>query len=552
MHNKKYFSMSVLGLFAFIAPLLLIAPAHAGAAADISDVAQNVTLSAERLPGLISGVSYLLALLFGVTGILKLREHVENPNQTPLRTPLIRFIAGGGLLALPIVLEAATRTIGNPALTFGFSAAMDAFTSTLGGVITSATGAGVGGGINDLMANIIASISGLPGIVTAISYLMGLLACVTGILKIKDHVENPDRVELKEGVIRLLLGGALFAIPTIFQAVQTTITGTGASIGLAVDSVAPVAATYLQSVYADDTAQTCAQILGANGDGLGASICRFVGRTGATPAFLTSLCYLFGIVIGVWALLKIRDHVLNPQQTPVWEGVSRLIVAGAFLAMPYLAGVFQAALTDGTAFAAAGPNMHTGWIAVACGTGPRALDTAMACFMNDVMAPAHVLFGHFAFIAGLVFIMIGITRLMKSAQEGARGPGGKGTLATFIIAGILLSYNVVLDFFTASISSTGNTNTTVALTYTTGMTAAEVEHANIIVQTILQFMIIVGLVSFIRGWFIIRDVAEGNQQASMMAGATHIIGGALAINLGPILNSVQSTLGITGVGIGFS
>jgi hypothetical protein len=65
-------------------------------------------------------------------------------------------------------------------------------------------------------------------------------------------------------------------------------------------------------------------------------------------------------------------------------------------------------------------------------------------------------------------------------------------------------------------------------------------------------MIIIGIISFIRGWFIIRDVAEGNQQASMMAGATHIIGGALAINLGPILAAVQNTLGITGVGLAIS
>ena len=49
-----------------------------------------------------------------------------------------------------------------------------------------------------------------------------------------------------------------------------------------------------------------------------------------------------------------------------------------------------------------------------------------------------------------------------------------------------------------------------------------------------------------------RGVAEGSQQASVMSGVTHLIAGALAVNLGPLLNAVQVTLGITGYGIAFT
>ena len=64
-------------------------------------------------------------------------------------------------------------------------------------------------------------------------------------------------------------------------------------------------------------------------------------------------------------------------------------------------------------------------------------------------------------------------------------------------------------------------------------------------------MTIVGLISFVRGIFIIRSVAEGSGQASIMAGVTHLVGGALAVNLGPLLAAVQWTLGITDYGIRF-
>src|SRR5690242_7392636 len=60
------------------------------------------------------------------------------------------------------------------------------------------------------------------------------------------------------------------------------------------------------------------------------------------------------------------------------------------------------------------------------------LDGALYCLMADIMGPVHSLVNFFAFTAGIVLIMIGISRLTKSAQEGAKGPGGLGTMMTFI------------------------------------------------------------------------------------------------------------------------
>ena len=98
---------------------------------------------------------------------------------------------------------------------------------------------------------------------------------------------------------------------------------------------------------------------------------------------------------------------------------------------------------------------------------------------------------------------------------------------------------------------THQTKTIAYLDYTEGMTAAERSAAHATITAIIQFVIIVGIISFVRGIFIIRGVAEGSQQASIMAGVTHILAGSLAINLGPLLNAVQFTLGLTDFGITF-
>ncbi len=104
-------------------------------------------------------------------------------------------------------------------------------TGMLIGASGSAT-AGTAGGNNfgNIAENINTSISTLPGLVTALAYLFGVLLSVLGIMKIKDHVENPTQTPLKDGAIRLAAGGALFAVPIVMEAMYETLgTGAGAS-----------------------------------------------------------------------------------------------------------------------------------------------------------------------------------------------------------------------------------------------------------------------------------------------------------------------------------
>ena len=77
-----------------------------------SNIAENITRSVEEVPGMVTGFAYLLGLLLGVLGVLKVKDHVENPAQTPLKDGAIRMASGGALFALPIVYESMLNTIG--------------------------------------------------------------------------------------------------------------------------------------------------------------------------------------------------------------------------------------------------------------------------------------------------------------------------------------------------------------------------------------------------------------------------------------------------------
>ncbi len=85
--------------------------AAAGGANNFSSIAQNITTSIASIPGLLTALCYLFGLLLGVLGVLKIKDHVENPTQTPLKDGAIRLAAGGILFALPILMEAMAETL---------------------------------------------------------------------------------------------------------------------------------------------------------------------------------------------------------------------------------------------------------------------------------------------------------------------------------------------------------------------------------------------------------------------------------------------------------
>ncbi|MCM2344030.1 MAG: hypothetical protein NDJ24_05660 [Alphaproteobacteria bacterium] len=267
--------------------------------------------------------------------------------------------------------------------------------------------------------------------------------------------------------------------------------------------------------------------------------------SGQLPNLLAALSYMFGITLGVLAIAKLYEHVQNPHQTPVWDGLKRMLAGSLFLGLPIVVEAAFITMNNNNIDAIT-LGTFTG---ATSGTG---LDAMMKALMINIHDPLIWLMNGFCYLAGVALVMVGISRLLKSSQEGPRGPGGIGTLMTFIVAGALLSVDAMMGAWSSSLFATNDVANIAALSYTGGMTAAEEDHVHAVISSILIFMMILGWVSFIRGWFIIRDVAEGGHNASLMAGITHLFGGALAVNLGPLMNVVQDTLGLTGYGVNFS
>jgi hypothetical protein len=272
--------------------------------------------------------------------------------------------------------------------------------------------------------------------------------------------------------------------------------------------------------------------------------CNVMDASDGLPGFVTAICYMLGLLLVVIALVKLKDHVLNPNQTPLSDSMKRFVVGGAFFTLPLITEATQNLLIGG-GFEDLSPTAYAG-----AASGGYGLDTMLVYLFSDLYGPIMSVIFAFAYLAGLILTVVGISRILKTAQDGPRGPSGMGTIMTFVIAGVLFSLNSIMTSFTASMFNGTYVATYAVLGTSTGDMDVD-NHILATISTVLVFMTIMGYISFLRGFFILRGVAEGTGQASLMAAVTHMFGGALAVNLGPLMNAVQSTLGLEDFGVTF-
>ena len=266
------------------------------------------------------------------------------------------------------------------------------------------------------------------------------------------------------------------------------------------------------------------------------------------PNILTTIAFVSGLFLAVNGVLKLKNHVDNPAQFPISDGIKRLIAGGAFLGLPVTTNVIKGSLFGNTQVDIQGS--AGGWGVVAPAAPPVALDEVAVHFITTMATPMKYLLISFSFISGLALILVGISRLVKTAQEGPRGPAGMGTLFTFIAGMAMMALGQSMGTFASSLFGDNQMKnfTVLNANVTAALTAPEQQQLINVIGSVLMFVSLVGFIAFIRGLFILKAVADGNQQHSLTQALTFLIGGALAVNLGDVVNMFQDTLGYSGLG----
>jgi hypothetical protein len=76
----------------------------AGDGAGLGNLTQNLRSSANSIVDILSLVSYVVGVGFGIKAALKFKEHNESKGQTPISQPIVLLVVAAFLLALPTLL----------------------------------------------------------------------------------------------------------------------------------------------------------------------------------------------------------------------------------------------------------------------------------------------------------------------------------------------------------------------------------------------------------------------------------------------------------------
>lgn len=271
---------------------------------------------------------------------------------------------------------------------------------------------------------------------------------------------------------------------------------------------------------------------------IGASITSGMKGVATMPVLINYIAYIAGFVVAVTGLLKVKDHVVAPDRTPLSHGLWRLGAAGLLISLPVAAGLLMRTMLTSTVFGTT--TAATTGIPMAMAASPS-LDQMMINLIANIKAPMGFLIWSLSAILGLFFLVTAFVRMAKGAgQDGPRGSLGSGTVGRVIIGAILLSLAATADIFTTTIF--GGAGAQFKGLSIAGVAAPTLARAESVMAAILVFIQIIGFIAFMRGFLMLRALADGNNGVSTAAAATHIVGGAVAINISPALKIIQTTV----------
>jgi hypothetical protein len=84
-----------------------------------------------------------------------------------------------------------------------------------GEVLAATLGGSSGGGFAAVAEEFLYSqLYYLPNFIAAVCFVGGILAMVSGVLKLKEHAENPSQHKMGPGIARMFAGSALVSLPS--------------------------------------------------------------------------------------------------------------------------------------------------------------------------------------------------------------------------------------------------------------------------------------------------------------------------------------------------
>lgn len=280
---------------------------------------------------------------------------------------------------------------------------------------------------------------------------------------------------------------------------------------------------------------------------LGDVFCHVADNTFAFVQVFNYVSYAAGAFTFVAGILGLKGHYENPNEHKMHRVFAQLVIGAFMLILPSVTGLLVDTIFTGFE----NGNYNTGsclGAAQAASSGRDiGLDTLMINLVRNIRGPlTYMMFA----IAGTMGVYLIVRGLLKAAKYGTdpRAHSVTNILTSLIIGAVLVVLSQSIDMIMSSVIGVSNASGGVATFDDVSWTAIDSlggnqTHFKAAMKAALTFFQLVGLISFVRGWNVIRNSVEGTQQATFAQGLTHIIGGVLAMNIYMFIEFMNATFG---------
>ncbi|MBS0286287.1 MAG: hypothetical protein JSR17_03275 [Proteobacteria bacterium] len=177
------------------------------------------------------------------------------------------------------------------------------------------------------------------------------------------------------------------------------------------------------------------------------------------------------------------------------------------------------------------------------------LDTALANLSKAFSSIEHLIVA-ITYVIGLSLIVRGIMmyRIFANQTFGSAQRGEiAGPMVHLVIGAILLYLPSTLTSSLGTIF--GSSEIGQASDLINYQTLSSSEKWQKLTNVVVEYMVLIGLIAFVRGWVILSKMGHsGSQPGSIGKGLVHIIGGILLINIVDTVNLLGCTFGYMGSG----
>ncbi len=274
---------------------------------------------------------------------------------------------------------------------------------------------------------------------------------------------------------------------------------------------------------------------------LGEMFCNAGHNVASLNKLFNGVAYIAGAITIGTGLLMLIKHPEDRNGTPIHRAIVRLVVGACLMLLPSFIG-WGVRSIFGVPSGGGITSCNVGATIGSIGSDTT-LDAMLVSFVDNIKNPMTFLLSAIAITMGVFFVVRGLMKASKFGTDPKAQP--TAILANLIVGVVLFVVGQSLDVIVASVFGSSGIGgpSVISWSFAQSLGLSASGRFQSAVRAALTFVQLIGMISFIRGWVIMKNVAEGQAKETMAQGIIHVVGGVCAINIYYFLVAMDSTFG---------